>query len=141
MLDAETLAHVVQAVLVVQRGATGERREGDMDVKTLRHPGEFSGREQDWRQWSFKWEAYCALLGIEDEMTETVLHPPERLRMEGQGAEQKARSRPLYHMRVTSVSGKAFLKVKLAEKGNGYDAWSCLKTNTSLNKEHEEPEC
>eukprot|EP00971_Amphidinium_carterae_P014557 287337-Amphidinium_carterae.1 len=72
MFNQETLTQLVQTILAAQAQAPPQRVDprgaGEIDVKTLRHPGEFSGKEQDWQTWCFKWEAYCALLGMEEEM-------------------------------------------------------------------------
>eukprot|EP00971_Amphidinium_carterae_P161436 3201019-Amphidinium_carterae.1 len=129
MLNPETLAQVVQAVSTAQRGVP-QQQQGvpEIDIKTLRYPGEFSGREADWRQWCFKWEAYTALLGMEDEMTIAARSSPEALRGEqGQSAETTSRSRRLYHMLATSVAGKALIRVRACERGNGFEAWARLK--------------
>eukprot|EP00971_Amphidinium_carterae_P103256 2043804-Amphidinium_carterae.1 len=71
-MDAEAITALVQGILQAQQGDA-------VDTKALRHPGEFSGKDEDWPGWCFRWEAYTSLMGMEDEMTTALGSPPDRL--------------------------------------------------------------
>eukprot|EP00971_Amphidinium_carterae_P032109 632282-Amphidinium_carterae.1 len=119
-MDADAITALVRAIVAAQQG------EG-VDSRSIRHPGDFSGKDEDWPGWCFRWEAFTSLMGMEDEMSAALSEPPDRLLLSAFTEEAKVRAKKLYNMLSTSVKGKALLKVRGAERGNGYDAWVKLK--------------
>eukprot|EP00971_Amphidinium_carterae_P241184 4788299-Amphidinium_carterae.1 len=60
-------------------------------------------------------------------MTAALTTPPDRLVFSSFSPDVQQRAKKLYSMLCTSVRGKALLRVRAAEKGNGLDAWVKLK--------------
>jgi hypothetical protein len=97
------------------------------DQRVIRHPGDFSGKNEDWPGFSFKWESFCSLQGMEDELTHAGRTPSNALQIADMAGETQSRARKLYNMLVGTVKGKALRIVRTAERNNGYQAWRLLK--------------
>ena len=96
-----------------------------VDVRTDMRLQRFDGTDEKWGDWSLRFEAYTALLGLEELMTEAAQRRDPLLDTD-LGDRAKAASLRLWHLLVTWCDGKALGVVKLSRK-NGLEAWRQLK--------------
>lgn len=85
----------------------------------------FSGREEDWQTWHFKFRSWCCLVGIK-EMIEVAGKAENVIANQTLSEEQQAVSRQLYHILVTTTSGRALAKLKEVQSGEGLEGYRLL---------------
>ncbi|CAK0856495.1 unnamed protein product [Prorocentrum cordatum] len=90
-----------------------------VDVRTDMRLQRFDRTDERWGDWSLRFEAYTALLGFEDLMTEVALRRDPVL-ADALGDRAKAVSQRLWHLPIT------WCAVKLS-RNNGLEAWRQLK--------------
>ncbi|CAK0836065.1 unnamed protein product [Prorocentrum cordatum] len=96
-----------------------------VDVRTDMRLQRFDGTDEKWGDWSLRFEAYTALLGMEDLMTEAA-NRRDPLPNDQLGDRARAVSQRLWHLLITWCDGKSLGVVKLSRK-NGLEAWRQLK--------------
>ncbi|CAK0870594.1 unnamed protein product [Prorocentrum cordatum] len=96
-----------------------------VDVRTDMRLQRFDGTDERWADWSLRFEAYTALLGMEDLMTEAA-NRRDPLATDQLGDQARAVSQRLWHLLITWCDGKSLGVVKLSRK-NGLEAWRQLK--------------
>ena len=108
--------------------ATGTRPFANslLDLRGIAKPTLFKGSEKEWPEWSFKFESWAALLGMERFML--IAEAQETpISMDGEKAEVVQMSRTLYHVLVQSCEGRALGVVKSSPRFNGLETWRLLK--------------
>eukprot|EP00971_Amphidinium_carterae_P237160 4707058-Amphidinium_carterae.1 len=128
-LSAEQVVELMQAIVQqsAQQVAQSLRAEG-FTSKAFSKPKAFSGKDEDWPQWSWKFEAACGQLGLDEAMqvaANTRFSEVDSIADMDEPIAGKARL--LYSMLVDACEGKAAVIIKPCEKQNGFRAWSMLK--------------
>ena len=108
-----------------QNGAL--RRPPILDTRGLTKVPHFSGKDQDWGEFCFRFESYTALLGLETMMEIASSHRGPIL-MDGEGEDAKTASRTLFHLLVQTTEGKALKLLRACPRNNGAEAWRLLKS-------------
>ncbi|CAE8679812.1 unnamed protein product [Polarella glacialis] len=96
------------------------------DFKGLARPSTFSGRDQDWPEFRYRFESLATLLGFDQLLDQASKMGFDGLDVDLFTEEDHAKSRFVHAMLVQLCSGKALSLVKLTPKINGFDAWSAL---------------
>ena len=97
----------------------------------------FSGKREEFENWIFRFESYTGMLGWERPIaivaTLTTVLDEDLI-----DEDQKIVSKALYHLLVTVVSGQALSLVKLAPRGQGFEALRRLyrEYRTGLHEDH-----
>ena len=104
----------------------------DEDLLRLQKPQSFSGKEEDWTEWSFVMRSYLAIQSAEVGLLMGAAENPAepdvsmdaiRARM---GATGLAAARKLFHLLVMSVKGPALAVLRSNRDQNGATAWRLL---------------
>ena len=95
------------------------------DVRTDMKLQRFDGTDEKWGDWSLRFEAYTARLGMENCMVEAELQAEPALNG-ALGERALVVSTRLWHLLITLCEGKALGITRLARK-NGLEAWRQLK--------------
>eukprot|EP00959_Pyramimonas_sp_CCMP1952_P334055 6995981-Pyramimonas_sp.AAC.1 len=90
-----------------------------VDVRTDMRLQRFDGTDERWGDWSLRFEAYTALLGMGDLMTEAA-NRRDPLPNDQLGDLARAVSQRLWHLLITWCDGKSLGVVKLSRK-NGLE--------------------
>jgi hypothetical protein len=97
----------------------------------------FSGKRDEFESWAFQFESYVGLLGWSDWLVQVreLITEVDELEMSEQTV---AVSRQLYHLLVTVVKGPALSIVRLAPRGEGFEAMRRLYRDfrTGLEEDH-----
>ncbi|CAE8742532.1 unnamed protein product [Polarella glacialis] len=96
------------------------------DFKGLARPPTFSGRDQDWPEFRYRFESLATLLGFDQLLDQASKVGFDGLDVDLFTEEDYAKSRFVHAILVQLCSGKALSLVKLTPKVNGFDAWSAL---------------
>ncbi|CAE8640336.1 unnamed protein product [Polarella glacialis] len=96
------------------------------DFKGLARPPTFSGRDQDWPEFRYRFESLATLLGFDQLLDQASKVGFDGLDVDLFTEEDYAKSRFVHAILVQLCSGKALSLVKLTPKTNGFDAWSAL---------------
>ncbi len=98
-----------------------------LDLKGVARPPSFSGRQEEWAEWRFKFLSAMYLLGIGKylRLAETVGRPITMTPEEVSPAVRK-KSELLYAVLVAVCSGKALTLLKLVRENNGLEVWRLL---------------
>eukprot|EP00442_Polarella_glacialis_P050395 CAMPEP_0115162470 /NCGR_PEP_ID=MMETSP0227-20121206/71976_1 /TAXON_ID=89957 /ORGANISM="Polarella glacialis, Strain CCMP 1383" /LENGTH=160 /DNA_ID=CAMNT_0002574677 /DNA_START=443 /DNA_END=921 /DNA_ORIENTATION=+ len=96
------------------------------DFKGLARPPTFSGRDQDWPEFRYRFESLATLLGFDQLLDQASKIGFDGLDVDLFTEEDHAKSRFVHAILVQLCSGKALSLVKLTPKTNGFDAWSAL---------------
>ena len=104
----------------------GAPQAGVLDARSVPKCDSFSGKDEDWIEWSFTFRSYVFVLGLGPTliMCEALGAAPEAGDMEPTVARQ---SELLYHLLVQMLKGKAKKKAMAAEVSNGFKLWFELK--------------
>ncbi len=96
------------------------------DLRSVPKCDSFSGKEEDWLEWSFAFRSYAYVLGVGAQLRacEALPDPPETVDMDDPTERQ---SEMLYHVLVKLVKNKARKKAMSTEVGNGFKLWYELK--------------
>ena len=103
------------------------RRPPILDTRGLTKVPQFSGKDQDWGEFCFRFESYTALLGLESMMEIASSHRGPIV-MDGEGEDAKTASRTLFHLPVQTTEGKALKLLRACPRNNGAEAWRLLKS-------------
>ena len=92
------------------------------DIKSVPKAETFSGKVEDWIEWSFAFRSYAFVLGIQQEMraVDAMRDPPETVDMT---PEIERSGELLCHVLLKLLKGKARLIAMSSEQGNGYKLW------------------
>ncbi|CAE8693048.1 unnamed protein product, partial [Polarella glacialis] len=96
------------------------------DFKGLARPPTFSGRDQDWPEFRYRFESLATLLGFDQLLDQASKVGFDGLDVDLFTEEDHAKSRFVHAILVQLCSGKALSLTKLTPKVNGFDAWSAL---------------
>ena len=98
-----------------------------VDMKGVAKPQEFSGRQQDWSEWRFRFVAIAELMGINTNMEDAARqrNPIEKKQLNENLCIQ---GQLLYNVLVHLVGGKALTILRCVQSGNGYEAWRRICT-------------
>jgi len=107
-------------------GATAPVVAGVLDARSVPKCESFSGKDEDWIEWSFTFRSYVFVLGLGASLLlcENLGVAPETVDMEPQVARQ---SELLYHLLVQMLKGKSKKKAMTVEVSNGFKLWYELK--------------
>ena len=102
------------------------RGTGLLDLKGFGKPPSFSGKQEDWSLWEWKFSSWCALLGAEEYMNAALLGDafPSLAECTPEG---RTVSKTLYHCFVQLLEGRAAQIARAAERGHGLHVWRKLK--------------
>ena len=92
------------------------------DIKSVPKAETFSGKDEDWIEWSFAFRSYAFVLGIQQEMraVDAMTDPPETVDMT---PDIERSGELLYHVLVQLLKGKARRIAMSSEQGNGFKLW------------------
>ena len=93
-----------------------------LDARGLAKPASFSGTEDGWKDLSFVYMSYVAML--DHEIYEAMVAAAERDReidVDSMAADLQIKGRTLYHMLVMLVKGRAMQILRSAASGNGFE--------------------
>jgi len=109
-------------------GAFGQTAQamGLVDTKAIGKPQRFSGKPEHWDEWSWKFESYCSLLGMEEVMRTAGDHEVE-IDVSTLRPDVQALIKTLYHVMVQLLDGRASRILRAVPRGNGAEAWRQLK--------------
>ena len=130
-----TQAVTQQHVAVTEARHAADAASRLFDMKGVAKPPTFSGKEADWPDFRFKFEATCALLDVDEAMTATLAVTDEtQLRLSCLHEAARLKSKMLYALLVQITAGKALSLVRLTERNNGLWAWRklALTSQTSV---------
>ena len=102
------------------------------DVKSIPKQEAFSGKDADWREFSFTFKSYAYTLGIGSTLAAAEALPEAPV-MSDMVAEVQEQSVLLYHLLIQVCKGKSRKVCMAAEEGNGFRLWWDLK------REYEKP--
>ena len=96
------------------------------DLRSVPKCDGFSGKDEDWLEWSFAFRSYAYVLQVGAQILacEGLGDPPETVDMDEPTERQ---SEMLYHVLVQLLKGKARKKAMEAEVANGFKLWFELK--------------
>ena len=96
-----------------------------VDMRGVAHPPSFSGEDEAWQDWRFRFQTVAALLDIGDVMNLAATHPREIT--EGElSADNAWRGKVLYSLLVSLVGGRGLGIVRQVKEGHGLEAWRRL---------------
>ena len=108
-------------------------QDGLLDTRTgVGRLAEFSGKEDDWRPWSFRATCWLALLPAppDTDSVSDMLHTARSLDapipLSSLGPEARQVSRTIFYVLVQSLSGRAYRLAESVEIGNGFELWRRL---------------
>ena len=101
-------------------------QQGLLDLRGIAKPVAFKGTEREWPEWSFKFEAWAALLGME-RLMQIACSQEHPISLDGERAEVVAQAKTLYYVLVQVCEGRALGVVKSAPVCNGLETWRLLK--------------
>ena len=104
-----------------------KKLESIVDTKILSRIGAFSGKDEDWRSWSFVFESTAGLIDLESILTQCEVADEFSLELSKQAAPVQLRMKALYHLLVATVRGRALTMMQMVPKGNGAIAWKRMK--------------
>ena len=82
-----------------------------VDLKAIGKPPNFTGKDEDWMDWRFRFEVVAGMLELEDAMTLAVaMQTP--IALEDLPMATRAKSRLLYGLLVMTVQGRALTRLK-----------------------------
>ena len=90
------------------------RRPPILDTRGLTKVPQFSGKDQDWGEFCFRFESYTALLGLESMMEIAASHHGPIL-MDGEGEDAKTASRTLFHLLSSSGPVRGTMALRLGD--------------------------
>ena len=95
-----------------------------LDTRGLAKPNSFNGNEDAWKDWSFVFMSYTAMLdeGTHDGMVAAAGRDRE-IDPAGLDPDLAAKGRTLYHMLVMLVKGRAQQILRSVAAGNGFEVW------------------
>ena len=98
-----------------------------VDMKGVAKPQEFSGRQQDWSEWRFRFAAIAELMGLNTHMEDAARqrNPIDKAQLNENLCVQR---QLLYNLLVHLVGGKALAILRCVQSGNGYEAWRRICT-------------
>ena len=98
-----------------------------VDMKGVAKPQEFSGRQQDWSEWRFRFAAIAELMGLNTHMEDAARqrNPIDKAQLNENLCVQ---GQLLYNLLVHLVGGKALAILRCVQSGNGYEAWRRICT-------------
>ena len=105
-------------------GSLGVEAAKLVNLKDLAKPMPFDGSEANWRDWRFRFENVCTLLGFLDQMQEATRHAGVEL--EALELDYVEAARVLYSILVCVCGGKALSLVRSLPQGSGFRAWKLL---------------
>ena len=114
---------------------TMARDNGLIDTRAYRRLRDFDGIDENWATWSFVARSCMALLSTDSEVFIEAAEREDNVANLALGAvspEAVRLARTMYHILVSTVTGKALMVVRDAERSNGLQAWrftSFLHTN------------
>lgn len=96
-----------------------------LDTRGFSKVPHFSGKDEDWADYIFKFDGYATLLGWGDRLEKAATHPSviENSRLLD---ESRQVSTNLYAILQLNTSGKALGIVRLVPRGEGMEAWRQL---------------
>lgn len=99
-------------------------------VELKRQPPKFSGKEEEWREWKFKFEGVVDLIGggLPEAMKQAVRMEEEELELESMEGALREAGTLLNGLLQVCCEGKAATLVRLIEPSNGLLAWRQLLT-------------
>ena len=101
--------------------------ETTFEAKTFGRPKQFDGSESQWRDWSFRFIAYCAV--IDSELGRLMLAAQDREEVVDPGAlraEHVGICHNLYYMLAMLLTGSALTEIRHVPQHNGFEAWRRL---------------
>ena len=98
---------------------------GLVDTKAIGKPQRFSGKPEHWDEWSWKFESYCSLLGMEEIMRTAGDHDAV-IDMSTLRPDVQALIKTLYHLMAQLLDGRASRILRAVPRGNGAEAWRQL---------------
>eukprot|EP00971_Amphidinium_carterae_P164138 3253996-Amphidinium_carterae.1 len=98
-----------------------------VDTRSFTKPTVFSGKDEEWSDWRFQFEAYIGLLGglMLDRMEEAAAQA-DLPALGTLPEEQALESKNLHYMLVQLCRGKALTLLRSTQHHNGYLAWQRL---------------
>ena len=99
--------------------AAGAGTTTGWDLRSVPKCDGFSGKDEDWLEWSFAFRSYAYVLqvGAQIRTCETMAEPPETVDMD---EPTERHSEMLYHVLVQLLKGKARNKAMAGEVANGF---------------------
>lgn len=129
LASQQNIATVVQQM---QAGGGGSRSSASssglreqirsvVDPKILERLRDFSGRDEDFPEWSTKLQGLASLFGLDEVMRIAINEPDESVVRGAQDIddEVRAKSRALYFMLLQACQGKAFTIVRASRTTTG----------------------
>ena len=83
----------------------------------------FSGRDEDFATFRFKFEGLCQLIGLKEEMDSCQDMPEAALTLADIDEEPRKKVKALWYLLVTGASGKCIQFLKGISDNNGLLAW------------------
>ena len=112
-------------------------QEGGMefDSKLLGKPQAFSGKDEEWADWSFTTRAYldCLDESMSDAL-DLVTAGDRPLVLSAMSAPDPANSRKVYYILAQLLRGPPLLQLRQTEKGNGFLCWRKLHERDTIRK-------
>ena len=112
-----------------ESGKSSDMAVNDEDVLRLSKPPSFTGKEEDWTEWSFVMRSYLMVQADEMasllEAAEATAEPDVSMaaieRTLGGAGGQAAKK--MFHMLVMTVKGPAQMVIRSVESQNGAEGW------------------
>ena len=101
---------------------TNMAAEHGFDIRQIPKPEGFSGKDEDWLEWTFTFRSYghCIDLGEGMDHASRMATEPEMLDMTPQA---ESKSKMLYHLLVQLLKGKARKLAMQMTEPNGFGLW------------------
>ena len=91
------------------------------DIRTVPKAEAFSGKEEDWNEWSFTFRSYVYMLGASELLEQLEREDTAPVRSDMM-PEVRRQGEMMYHVLVQLLKGKARRVAMKCERGNGFDS-------------------
>ena len=97
-----------------------------VDSKLLRAPQIFSGKDEDWREWSYSFRSLMRLMKCDACIQYAERMAPDELKLADFTPEIVVKAGQIQYLFSQACRGKAMELIQLSEEGNGLQSWARL---------------